>query len=284
MPLQAMAVMSFSPTWYLLEQEGLLSQACLCNGLTALRNASLGEKKGLYYSAFFELYNGFERLMKLIVVIDHMAQNDLSLPNEPTIKKYGHKLKALFAATKAICERANYPIPTSLGAEELPIQLLSFLDDFAHPGGRYSNINKLTGGKHQHMDDPLSHWGEIASDIMVKHATASQRNQAKEIGRIAGLVFGDSALNTIFDLDQQDLDVAGLHARVSMLDSASKHAVFALVQLISFLRDVLGSLADLAQSLERAQSSDAAVIPYMREFFYFAWADRAYVMRKRRWP
>ena len=39
--------MAFSPTWFLLEQEGLLAQACLCNGLTALRRANLGDKKGL---------------------------------------------------------------------------------------------------------------------------------------------------------------------------------------------------------------------------------------------
>lgn len=32
--------MSFSETWFLLEQEGLLAHACLCNGLTARRNAN----------------------------------------------------------------------------------------------------------------------------------------------------------------------------------------------------------------------------------------------------
>ena len=37
---------TFSATWFLLEQEGLLAQACLCNGLTALRRANLGDKKG----------------------------------------------------------------------------------------------------------------------------------------------------------------------------------------------------------------------------------------------
>lgn len=45
--------MAFSATWFLLEQEGLLAKACLCNGLTALRHANLGDKKGLFYSAFF---------------------------------------------------------------------------------------------------------------------------------------------------------------------------------------------------------------------------------------
>lgn len=32
--------MPFSETWFLLEQEGLLAQVYLCNGLTALRCAN----------------------------------------------------------------------------------------------------------------------------------------------------------------------------------------------------------------------------------------------------
>lgn len=67
--------MAFSPTWFLLEQEGLLAQACLCNGLTALRRANLGDKKGLFYSAFFELSIGFERVLKLALIQDHMTNH-----------------------------------------------------------------------------------------------------------------------------------------------------------------------------------------------------------------
>ena len=44
----------FTPTWYLLQQEGFLAQTCLCNGLTALRQANLGDGKGLFYSVFFD--------------------------------------------------------------------------------------------------------------------------------------------------------------------------------------------------------------------------------------
>lgn len=63
--------MAFSATWFLLEQEGLLAQACLCNGLTALRRANLGDKKGLFYSAFFELSIGFERVLKSGLALAH---------------------------------------------------------------------------------------------------------------------------------------------------------------------------------------------------------------------
>ncbi len=66
-------------------------------------------------------------------------------------------------------------------SDSLPIVILGFLDDFAHPGGRYSNINKLTGHRHQTMVDPIARWGEIASQIMQMQATlAGTRTRADE--------------------------------------------------------------------------------------------------------
>ena len=133
--------MQFSPTWYLLEQEGLLAQACLCNGLTALRRANLGDKKGLFYSAFFELSIGFERVLKLVLFLVLLARNQLLTTNRKTIEAYGHQLRALFDAAKAVCTARNVTALDGFQAVSLPIVILGFLDDFAHPGGRYSNIN-----------------------------------------------------------------------------------------------------------------------------------------------
>ena len=40
---------------------------------------NLGNKKGLFYFAFFDLSIGFERTMKLILIFDHMARHNLIL-------------------------------------------------------------------------------------------------------------------------------------------------------------------------------------------------------------
>lgn len=183
--------MSFSEIGFLLEQEGHLARACLCNGLTALRNANLGDKKGLFYSAFFELSNGFERTMKLILILDHMARNNLIPPDSKTIESYGHKLISLFDSTKTVCATHGPNSLHDFHADSLPIKILAFLDRFAHPGGRYANINKLTGHKHHAMADPLVQWGEIANLIFQKHATNRQRQRAKLNGQAAAAAFGD---------------------------------------------------------------------------------------------
>jgi hypothetical protein len=125
--------MAFSATWYLLEQEGLLAQACLCNGLTALRRANLGDKKGLFYSAFFELSIGFERVLKLVLILDHMARNQLVPPDSKTVEDYGHKLRSLLRPTKAVCAAHGETAPDAFQPDSLPLAILGFLDDFAHP-------------------------------------------------------------------------------------------------------------------------------------------------------
>lgn len=171
--------MAFSATWFLLEQEGLLAQACLCNGLTALHRANLGDKKGLFYSAFFELSIGFERVLKLVLILDHMANNKLAPPPSKYIEGFRHDLIRLFDATKTVCTTRGLTFLDEFPPDSLPIRILDFLDRFADTGGRYSNINKLTGHKHQAVDDPIVKWGEIASQIMQTQATPRERQRAQ---------------------------------------------------------------------------------------------------------
>lgn len=279
-----MSMPMFSDTWFLLEQEGLLAQACLCNGLTALRKANLGDKKGLYYSAFFELSIGFERMLKLVLILDHMARNQLIPPDSKTIESYGHKLISLFDAAKAVSTARGLNSLQAFTTDSLSIKILEFLDSFAHSGGRYSNINKLTGHRHQAMADPIVQWGEIADWIIREHATNRQRQQAKSSGQVMSAALGDATLSLINDLNQQRPDIARLLTRASELEVAAKHAIFALVTLIAALSDVLGSVCEYAWKTNPPAPSGMADVPNMKEFFQFAWPNRKYVMRKRRWP
>ena len=274
----------FSDTWFLLQQEGLLAQACLCNGLSALRKANLGDRKGLFYSSFFELSIGFERTLKLILILDHMARNKLVPPDSKAIESYGHKLIPLFDAAKAVSTARSLNSLQAFTADSLPIRILAFLDNFAHPGGRYANINKLTGHRHQTMADPIAQWGEIASRIVREYATNRQRQQTKLNGQVVSAALGDAAMSLISDLDQQHPDIACLFTRFSELEIAAKHAIFALVTLIAALSEVLGSVCESAWVANPPTSSGMTDVPNMKEFFQFAWPDKSYVMRKTRWP
>lgn len=117
-------LVTFTPTWYLLQQEGFLAQACLCNGLTALRQANLGDSKGRFYSAFFELSIGLERVLKLVLILDHMARQQLQPPDTKTVKNYGHKLSALFNSAKTINTARGITALDDFPDDSLPIVML----------------------------------------------------------------------------------------------------------------------------------------------------------------
>lgn len=53
---------------------------------------------------------------------------------------------------------------------------------------------------------------------------------------------------------------------------------------LTVLCDVIDSLCDSAWAANPPGKASVAEVPDMKEFFQFAWADRQYVMRKRRWP
>jgi hypothetical protein len=275
--------MAFSKSFFLLEQEALLAQACFCNGLTALRQANLGSQKGLYYSAFFELSIAFERMMKLTLIVDHMASNDLTPPPFQDIKRHGHKLMPLLDATKRVCAARGLNALDAFAEGSIPVQLLTFLSGFADADGRYANINSLTAHSPRTVPDPLATWGVLAKAILQNRATRAERRSADAAHEI-GAAIAPFSMTLISDMDQTHPDIDRMLATSAELDTAAKHAAFELISLVAALRTVLEAVTGAARSINVSRSRDLAEIPELGEFFEFAWPDRKYVMGKRRWP
>ena len=223
-------------------------------------------------------------MLKLVLILNHMARKQLQPPDTKTVKNYGHKLSALFDSAKTISTARAITALDDFPEDSFPIVMLRFLNDFAHTEGRYSNINQLTNHGRQADTDLIVRWGEIASQIMQIHAKPSERQRAQDAETAAEIAFGESAISLISDLDQQHLDVAALHARAAELDIAAKYAVFAIVTLIAALRGVVGSLCVCVWKVQSTTGSDIAVVPDMKEFFQFACVDRQQAMQKKQWP
>ena len=64
------------PEWHSLQREAALVRHLVGSGVTSLGKASYGNKIGEYYTAFFGLSTGLERLAKLILVVDHVIINN----------------------------------------------------------------------------------------------------------------------------------------------------------------------------------------------------------------
>ena len=114
----------FPPSFLLLQQEGYLIRSCLALGLTELRNAHV-HNKGSFYTALFNLSVGLERLLKAIVIIDHMLNNGLSVPTKKQLQAYGHNIIELYDACETIGTARQSPIPSRAQLDAIDREIMS---------------------------------------------------------------------------------------------------------------------------------------------------------------
>lgn len=84
-----------NPVFSLLQQEGYLTRSSLYTGFSSLSKGNINNNKGDFYVAFFQLSIGLERLMKLTLILDYMAANELRLPDNKWLKGFSHNLVEL---------------------------------------------------------------------------------------------------------------------------------------------------------------------------------------------
>jgi len=138
--------MRFADSFVLLQQEGYLIRTSLAQGLTALRNANLSDK-GQYYAAFFGLSIGIERLLKVILILDHTARNSLNAPPTSALKRQagrtGHDLTALFVAAQAL-QSSRDPHPLAfMRPQTLEHDILTMLKSHDVTGLQHTLANLL---------------------------------------------------------------------------------------------------------------------------------------------
>lgn len=269
----------FSEIFRMLEQEALVIRSCVCTGLTELRSANLNEK-GRFYAGFFQLAIGIERLAKLALILDHMAQNNLRPPGQQTVRAYGHDLETLVATVERAASARSYQVNGSFSRSTLCSSILAFLSQFA-TGMRYANLDGLASGVRQR--DPLTEWNTILQSAGASVSPSTSRRILGRSQAIARAIAG-STMVVAHDLVGNALSLSTALSEPALINAASKYVTWEVVSLLAPIRDVVVKAGDAAGSTPAAANRSVANVPTMSEFFDFLWLDRKYVLRKRRWP
>ena len=114
------------------------------------------------YSAFFQAAVGLERLMKLVVMIDHNVKHDLDNPTNEQLKRIGHDLIVLYDRCSALAGELSLTASEWFGGDSLERQFLVFLSTFAK-GSRYYNLDTISGGGKN--PDPVKEWVHLHQRI-----------------------------------------------------------------------------------------------------------------------
>jgi hypothetical protein len=154
----------FSRTFTLLLQEGHLARASLLLGIDLLLKANLDERRvGNFYSAFFQLTIGIERILKLVVITNHMLENNYKPPTDEDLrKKYGHNIKATYLYALSVGNKWRHERVVAPVSGSIEDKVFEFLEKFANKA-RYYNLRELNNATAD--CGPLGDWCSICQSV-----------------------------------------------------------------------------------------------------------------------
>lgn len=259
------------PVSHALLLETSLAAQTLCSGVTVLRRAEMG-KNGIFYEAFFGMATGFERLCKLIIIIDHLLDHEGNFPTNKVLKGCAHHIQKLFCRVREV--RSKYPAsdPLSDYPEDAPIgPMLEFLEEFA-VSTRYYNLDYLSnreqGAKH---GDPIRRWLElVGTEILRLHYSDSTREHHQETASALGNKIGRTAF--VFGVSHDGSvvsDLASIFRQGAQVDVVQEWGQFYALKLARYLSMLVSDLENVAHGRQFLH------VPYLSEFLAtFRFDDR----------
>lgn len=255
----------------------------LGSGATALGRASYGSGFGEYYTAFFGLSVGIERLAKLILVADYALDNNGTLPGQSVVRKYGHKLKELIAQVGVIAGKRGISVPHIGPDHPICAAVVNCLDAFSDASkGRYANFEAIGNPSFDAANEPVNKWwSEVVEPILDKH----YRGKKAEVGvKERAALFEAMAGHAMFVLFTDETgnvmsDVSTASERTGQTKWAQKYGRFytlAVVRWLAYIFDEMTHTAGYEPGL------DSLFGHY--EFFQTYMVDDSFLLTRKIWP
>lgn len=248
-------------TFDLLQNEGFLMQGCFKSSLSILR-AAPDAQPGHYYAALFNYSIGFERLLKVLLLLDNWHR-ERKFPNNNELRQYGgrsgHNLGKLYKSAIRLFPRYGVNWKDTYELDEIDGDFLTFLSDFAN-GSRYFNLNALTDSSESaESPDPIKRW----ECLLYRVYAIDVAKEEPPHGAV---------------LVPEPDDLSSEHHITIVL--ASRQMCWRLVRFLIPLKDLL--IAIRAQ-VQRDDKGDASA-PFMEEFLDLVCEDKSIVLEDAEWP
>jgi len=264
----------FEKNYQLLVQEGHLTMSSLLGGLNSLRRANIDDAhRGLFYSGLFELATGFERLMKIVVLLEYKIENQLKNPTNNQLKSFGHNICELYT----ICEKlaSKYQLSNDMKLNEAQNEMLIVLSDFAK-GSRYYNLDELTS-KNKNKD-PVGQWLSV-----IEYHIWGLRSDIRQKLQDDALKFGD-VNNWQQNLNGEWISGCDFYYLFQATEKASYHVNWSIISLLYPFYHLLQTQVFRLHKMQDALPEKIPdEVPFMYEFFPFFLTSKSKVLRKKQW-
>lgn len=237
------------PEWHAIHRECTLARDLIGSGATALGKANYADNLGQYYTAFFGLSVGIERLCKLVLVVDHALSHQGAMPAEDVVRKFGHSLTKLLNTVDQLALRNGVPLTYRRPKDTIALNIIGCLDSFADARrGRYANFGSLDTPS-LHSDEPIRNWWEIVAEtILTEHYENKPIQQ--EVENRATVVDGMmSQFSQVLFMDERGQpmqDARTASVRTGQTQIVQKYGRYHALTTVRWLADVYSQLARLA--------------------------------------
>jgi hypothetical protein len=234
------------PEWRALHREAALVSQIIGSGVTALGRASYANGFGEYYTAFFGLSVGMERLAKLIIVADFALDNRGALPRQSVVRKSGHDVVALVEKVDGIVAkrglRLSYPKPFHPICASIIRCLAAFADASK---GRYANFEAIGNPKFDIRNEPVNKWWiEVVEPILDKHYRGKRSEEGvRNRAALFDAMIGNASY--VRHLDENDMmmtDIRTASERTGQTKWAQKYGRYYTLLIIRWLSNTFSEL------------------------------------------
>lgn len=270
------------PEWHSLGREASLVRYLIGSGATAIGRANYADKRGEYYTAFFGLSVGLERLLKLILVAHYAIASQGKMPNEKVVRKFGHKLIDLANEVEKISQERNLSLKYSRPTENISKKILECLDSFADARrGRYANFASLDN-PNLTADEPINKWwGEVAECILREHyyRKAVQRRVESRAEFIDSVISPITMVIQTNESGHTMRNVESAFIRAGQNAIVQKWSRYHSLTLVRWLSDILSEISNIA-----CHKYGIECFFGLEEHFYSYTVDDSFLKTRKIWP
>lgn len=252
------------------------------SGATALGRANYADQMGEYYTAFFGLSVGLERLAKLILVADYAITHDGSMPEEREVRKFGHKLLDLANAVDEVVNKRNLDLRYTRPATQISEKILECLDAFADARrGRYANFASLDE-PNLSSEEPIGKWwNEVAEAILQQHYYGKSPQRRVEANAEV-IDYFMSPISMVRHTDENGRamqDVKSASIRTGQTEIVQRLGRYYALTIARWLSDVLSTIAQAA-----CYQHNVGGFFGINEYFYTYTVDDSFLKTRKIWP
>ncbi|QIM50239.1 hypothetical protein G9Q38_14310 [Pusillimonas sp. DMV24BSW_D] len=270
--------------WRALSRESKLVRHLLGSGVTALGRANYADQTGEYYTAFFGLSVGVERLAKLILVADYALSNRGRLPTQSEVKKYGHNIKSLLMLISVIAEKHSIKLQYSKPTTIISEKIVECLDAFADASrGRYANFTALGDPNIEGQFEPIRKWWtEVAELILQEHYYGKKKAQIRVASnaKIVDAMIGNFSAVLHFDEAGGVMsDVISASVRTGQTKYVQKYGRYHALTVIRWMSDIFCELC-------RKACYEFQIVEFFghHELFWTYTVDDTFLKNRKVWP